>query len=60
MQQAPEKLGYSVKEAVTATSLSRSNLYRMIGGKLIETRRVGNRIIIPAAAVQRLVEEGGK
>lgn len=55
MQQSPEKLAYSVKEAVVATSLSKSNLYRMIGVKLIETRRVGSRIVIPAAALHKLV-----
>jgi len=56
MQHAPEKLTYSVKEAVAATSLSKSNVYRMISGKLIETRRVGNRIVIPAASLHKLVE----
>lgn len=60
MQNAPEKLGYSVKEAVAATSLSKSNLYRRIGARQIETKKVGARIIIPAAAVQRLVDEGSQ
>ncbi len=60
MQHMPEKLGYSVKEAVAATSLSKSNLYRRIRARQIETQHVGARIIIPAAAVQRLVEGDDK
>lgn len=59
MQHAP-KLGYSVKEAVAATSLSKSNLYRRIRARQIETQHVGSRIIIPAGEVLKLVGEGGR
>ncbi len=42
----PDKLAYSVREAVMATGLSRSSLYRAIKGLKLKSRRVGGRRVI--------------
>lgn len=56
---APERLAYSVKEAVAASSLSKSNIYRLVQAKVIESNRVRNRIVIPAHALRALLEGKG-
>ncbi|WP_234180326.1 helix-turn-helix domain-containing protein [Sphingopyxis sp. NFH-91] len=52
---APEKLAYSIQEAVAATSISKSNLYEKIARGEIPATKVGRRTVIPASALRRLV-----
>lgn len=52
---APEKLSYSIAEAVEATSLSKSGLYEKIARGEIPATKVGRRTVIPASALRRLV-----
>jgi len=53
-----EKLGYSIKEACQATSLSRSSIYNHIAAKRLTVVRVGGRTIIPAEALHALLSGG--
>lgn len=55
MQPAPEKLAYSIQEAVAATSISKSHLYEKIARGEIPATKVGRRTVIPASALRRLV-----
>lgn len=52
---APEKLAYSIAEAVEATSISKSNLYEKIARGEISATKVGRRTVIPARALRKLV-----
>jgi hypothetical protein len=53
----PLKLGYSIREAVAATSLGRATIYRMLADPACPLRsvRVGGRTIIPAEALHALI-----
>lgn len=55
MQNVPEKLSYSVKEAVAATSIKKSTIYNRIASGEIETTKVGRRTVIPAHSLRKLV-----
>lgn len=55
----PERLAYSINEAVRVSSLGRSTIYRHIRAKRLELVRVGGRSLIPAAALHRLVRGEG-
>lgn len=50
------KLAYSIPEAAHAISIGRSKLYELIAENRIETRRIGRRVVIPAASLLRLLE----
>ena len=53
----PPKIGYSIREAVAATSLSRSTIYKMLSDPAcpLKAVRVGGRTIIPAEALHALI-----
>jgi len=51
----PERLAYSVKEAVKATGLSRTTLYRMIRDGELPNVVVHSRRLIPAEALRNLI-----
>lgn len=53
----PDKIGYSIKEAIAATSLGRSTLYRYIGEGTLRVVRIGGRTIIPADALHALIAD---
>lgn len=55
MDQAPEKLAYSIQEAVAATSISKSNLYARIASGEIIASKVGRRTLISARQLRKLV-----
>lgn len=59
MQHPPEKLSYSIREAVAATSISKSSLYNRIATGKIAAAKVGRRTVIPAHALRKLVEGKG-
>lgn len=52
---APEKLAYSIKEAVAASSLSRSTIYSHIATGRLLAVRVGGRTVIPADSLRALI-----
>ncbi len=47
----PPKLAYSIREAVTATSLSKTTLYSAIASRKLRAVRVGGRTVIPAESL---------
>ncbi len=55
IQNDPVKLGYSIREAVAATSLGRTTIYARISDGTLRAVRVGGRTIIPADALRALV-----
>lgn len=55
MQHPPEKLSYSIEEAVAATSISKSSLYNRIATGEIIAAKVGRRTVIPARSLRKLV-----
>lgn len=52
----PAKLGYSIKEAAHATSISRSTLYALVAAGQIRSVNIGGRKVIPASALHALIE----
>ena len=51
-----EKLAYSIEEAMAATTLSRTGLWRLAREGKLETRKIGGRVLIPAASLRKLIE----
>jgi excisionase family DNA binding protein len=51
-----EKVGYSIREACQASSLSKSTLYNHIAAGRLRAVRVGGRTIVPATALRALLE----
>lgn len=49
-------LAYSIKEASRTTSLGRTRLYQLIAAGRLEAVKIGNRTLIPAHALHRLLE----
>ena len=47
-----EKLAYSIKEVVQATSLCRSSIYKHIAAGRLKIRRIGGRTVIPAESLR--------
>jgi excisionase family DNA binding protein len=50
------KLGFSIRECVEATSLSRTTIYSHISSGRLRATRVGGRTIIPADSLRALIE----
>lgn len=55
----PPKLAYSIREAVTATSLSKTTLYAKISSNELRAVRVGGRTVIPAESLHQLIQGEG-
>jgi len=55
MEKSPEKLSYSIEEAVAATSISKSSIYNRIATGEITVAKVGRRTVIPARSLRKLV-----
>lgn len=55
----PPKLAYSIREAVTATSLSKTTLYAKIAANELRAVRIGGRIVIPADSLYALIHGEG-
>ncbi len=55
-----ERLGLSVPEAAQILGLGRNSTYEAIKTGAIPSLRIGNRIIVPKAALERLLEAAGQ
>ena len=49
-------LAYSINEASRATSLGRTRLYQLIASGELKAIKIGNRTLIPAHALHKLLE----
>lgn len=50
------KLGFSIRECVVATSLSRTTIYSHIASVRLRATRIGGRTVIPADSLRALIE----
>ncbi len=55
-----EKRTYSVPEAATVLGIGRSAAYEAARTGEIPTIRIGKRILVPVAALERLLADSGK
>lgn len=51
----PSKIAYTIKEATAAIGLSRSTIYKLMASGELETIRIGQRRLIRAEALSRLL-----
>lgn len=59
MKENEESLVLNVPEAGRLLNLSRSTAYMLAAQGIIPTIRLGKRIVVPRAALQRLLDEAG-
>lgn len=61
IQSDPPKIGYSIREAVAATSLGRTTIYKMLADPdcPLKAVRIGGRTVIPAQSLHALVSGEG-
>lgn len=52
LRASPDKLAYTMAEALYATGLGRSTLYVLISEKKLRTIKVGSRTLIPADSLR--------
>ena len=52
LRASPEKLAYTVPEALYATGLGRTTLYALIAERKLRTIKVGSRTLIPADSLR--------
>lgn len=50
------KLAYSIAEAVTASGIGRTTLYKLIAEGRLEARKIGSRTVIPRSSLVALIE----
>jgi hypothetical protein len=53
----PEKLAYTVPEALAAIGIGRTNFYKIAREGRLDLRKVGGRTVVTAASLRRLIEE---
>ncbi|MDK4807786.1 MAG: helix-turn-helix domain-containing protein [Novosphingobium aromaticivorans] len=53
-----QPLAYSISEACRVSSLGKTYLYALIKDGKLTSRKVGNRTLILADSLRRLIEEG--
>jgi len=56
----PSKIAYTIKEATAAIGLSRSMIYKLMASGELQTIRIGQRRLIRAEALNRLVTGSGQ
>jgi excisionase family DNA binding protein len=56
----PSKIAYTIKEATAAIGLSRSTIYKLMASGELRTIRIGQRRLIRAEALNRLVTGSGQ
>ena len=52
----PEPLAYSVADACRVSTLGKTKIYALIAEGRLESRRIGNRTLIPAGSLRALIE----
>jgi excisionase family DNA binding protein len=52
-----DKLGYSVEDAAPILGVGRTTIFELIASGRLESVKIGRRRIIPADALQRLLDE---
>lgn len=52
LRASPEKLAYTVPEALYVTGLGRTTLYALVAEKKLRTIKVGSRTLIPADSLR--------
>ena len=60
MVTSDEKLVYTVEEAGTLLDLGRSGAYEAVRRGDIPTIRIGRRLLVPKAALDRMLAEGSQ
>ena len=55
-----QRLVASVRDAARMMGISRSSVYRLIGNRKLRTVKIGGRRLIPASALDALLEEGAQ
>lgn len=53
------KLGYTVPDVAKMLGIGRNQAYEAVARGEIPSIRIGHRIIVPAAALQRMLENAG-
>jgi excisionase family DNA binding protein len=53
----PRPLTYSINNAAFQLSISRASIYRLIAQKKLDLRKVGNRSVVTASSVMKLIGE---
>lgn len=53
----PEKIAYTVPEALAAIGIGRTNLYKLAAQGKLDLRKVGGRTLVTAASIHRLIDE---
>lgn len=60
MSERVERLTMTVAEAARALGISRGTAYAYTRTKILPTLRLGRRLLVPRAALERMLEEAGK
>jgi len=55
MKPLPERLSYTVEEALAATGLNRSAFYRAVSADEIRTFKIGRRRMVSASALRNFI-----
>lgn len=53
---SPEKLAFTIPEAVASSGIGRTKLYELIKEGRLEARKLGARTLIPAMSLRALIE----
>lgn len=54
---APQKIAYTVSEALSLIGIGRTNFYKLAGEGKLDLRKVGGRTLVTAESLQRLIDE---
>jgi hypothetical protein len=54
---APQKIAYTVPEALSLIGIGRTNLYKLANEGKLDLRKVGGRTLVTAVSLHRLVDE---
>ena len=54
---SPEKIAFTVPEALSAIGIGRTNFYKLAREGKIDLRKVGGRTLVTAVSLHRLIDE---
>lgn len=54
---SPDKLAYTVPEAIAAIGIGRTNFYKIAREGKLDLRKVGGRTVVTAVSLRRLIDE---